>query len=222
MKAGLLRKNGGFTLFEVILATGIFVLLAGAVYFSVSSSVQAGAALGDHQMAVRKLAAFEDFLREGFLNLPAGATMALQARDQGHQGGSVELVIRLAPGTFGSELLSSGGSSVVLAALPDGKGRARFCLARFPGRLSDDELNKAMAKAQWLPLMEDVESVRWRFWDAQRNEFVPLWDRGRALPELIEFAYAASGEPQKVSVFRLPALSKSAPSDDGAQPPPQP
>lgn len=216
------RKPAGFTLVEVMLAIAIFVFLVGGVYLTVSTSVQAGAALGDHQITQRGYDALETFLRDGFRNLPAEADMELRSRDEGRLGRSVQLIIRHATGGFGADVLDALGSNVVVAVQPDGKGKARFCLMKFSDRLSEDELTRVLGGGGWLPLMDGVETVRWRFHDPNINEFSEIWERGRGRPDLIELTYTAAGE-ERVSMFRIPAIKKGEGSEDGGpQPSPSP
>lgn len=204
-----LRRAGGFTLIEVILAISIFVLMAGGIYLAVSTSVRASAELANAQMDARKLSAFVRFLREGFSNLPIEAEFVLRTRDQGHRGRSVELLIPRAAGAFETGALESFGSGVVLAALPDGKGKSRFSLMRFSDKLSEKDRDRFLEEAEWLPVLDDVELVRWRFWDPNLNQYVETWQSGRQRPELIELTIQVMGDPELVCLFRLPKLTQA-------------
>lgn len=199
---------GGFTLIEMLLAIAIFILLAGGVYIVISVSVSAATTLGDDQIEARRMGAFQDFLRRGFRNLPAEAEITLRARTKGPLGQGLELVIRPAAGAFEVGTASGSlGGGVVLAVLPDGKGKSRFSIARFPSKLSEDERNKYLADATWLPMLEDVDTVRWRFWDKNLLRFEETWDRGAEHPELIELTFGVRGEPPQTCLFRLPTLA---------------
>ncbi len=212
------RPSDGFTLFEVILATSIFVLLAGSVYFSVSSSVSAADALGREQIESRRLAGFADFLRSGFRNLPAEAAIAVRSRRAGGGGDAVELVIRGAAGAFQTGVLEGLGGGVVLSVLPDGRGFGTLSLMRFPDRMGDGDLDRHLQSASWLPVLSGVAAVRWRFWDAGRNQFFETWERSDACPDLIELTLQCAGNPAQTCLFALPGLAKA-----GADPknPPQ-
>lgn len=203
-----LRRTVGFTLFEVILATAIFVLLAGSVYFSVSSSVAAADALGREQIDSRRLAAFADFLREGFRNLPAEAAVAVRTRRTGGRGDAVELIIRGAAGAFPTGALEALGGGVVLAVLPDGRGSGTLALMRFPDRIGDGDLDRHLQSASWLPVLSGVASVRWRFWDAVRQQFLETWERTDACPDVIELTLQCAGSPPQTSLFALPGAAK--------------
>lgn len=200
-------EKGGFTLIEMLLAIAIFILLAGAVYIAVSVSVSATTTLGNDQIEARRLGAFQDFLRRGFINLPAEAEITLRSRNRGALGQGLELIIRPAAGAF--EVGTSGGmgSGVILGTMPDGRGKSQFSLARFPGRMDQDEMTKYLENAAWLPMLEQVDQVKWRFWDKNLQRFEETWERGREHPELIELSLAIQGEPPLVWLFRLPTLA---------------
>lgn len=201
------KRAKGFTLFEIILAASIFVLLAGAVYYCVEAGVRSATTLADRQIAIRTQDAFEEFLRDGFINLAPEADMSLQTRNLGERGRSVDLVIRRASGGFSTGFLEADGCGVVLSALPDGKGKATISMLRFPDNISTADLAARMEGKDWLPLLHDVDGVRWRFREAQRRDFVEDWTRGK--PVLMELTYSILGE-SRVTMFRIPETSGSA------------
>lgn len=198
----------GFTLVEIILATSIFAFLAGAIYFSVSTSVSAANDLGHEQIETRKGSAFVRFLRKGFANLPSEAEISLGARQIGARGDAVDFVIRRAPGAFATGALESLGGGVVLSTVPDGRGKSRFSITRFPDKLGESELSRHMENALWLPILENIETLRWRFWDAKLGQFVELWERPAEHPALIELTYQCAGEQSRTCLFHLPKLSR--------------
>lgn len=200
----------GFTLFEVILASVIFVVLAGGVYFTVSTAISAASEAGQTQLEARKTAAFVTFLRDGFLNLPANAEISVDARSRGSQGHSVELVIKHALGAFATGPLGDGGGNVVLATIPNGKGLSSFSLARFPEKIGDGERARFLDQADWLPVLENIQYVRWRFWDSTTNRLVETWERGAEHPKLVELTFKIAGEPESTCLFWLPPLIQSA------------
>lgn len=200
------RCSKGFTLFEVILAASIFVLLAGAVYYCVEAGIRSATALADRQIAVRTQDSFEEFMREGFINLAPEADMSLQTRNLGERGRSVDLIIRRAAGGFSTGVLEADGCGVVLSALPDGKGKATISMMRFPDNISTADLAARMEGKDWLPLLQEVDGVRWRFREGQRRDFVEEWTRGK--PTLIELTYSVLGE-SRVTMFRVPDTGAS-------------
>ncbi|MFZ4681533.1 MAG: prepilin-type N-terminal cleavage/methylation domain-containing protein [Terrimicrobiaceae bacterium] len=200
-------SNRGFSLFEIILAAAIFVLLAGGVYFAVSTSVLAASELGREQMDARKLGALADFLRRGFQNLPAQAGISLRAKEK-EAGNSVQLIIARAAGAFAAGAMTAQGTGVVLATEPDGRGSSSFRVTRFPGRLNGDERDRYLETASWLPLLDEVQSLRWRFFDRNSKRFLETWDNEGERPEMVELTFATVGTPSQTLLFRLPRLGE--------------
>lgn len=209
------QRSAGFTLFEVILASTIFVLLAGGIFFSVSTSMSAADELGRQQIEVRQGSAFIRFLRKGFLNLPVEAEIAVSTRTSGASGDAVDLIIRRAPGAFETGALEAQGGGIVLSTMPDGRGKSTFSLIRFPDKLGESDLTRYLDSVTWLPLLDNVEKLRWRFWDGDRREFVELWERKDTHPELIELTLQRAGDGEQTSFFRLPRLvAQKAPTPE--------
>lgn len=200
------RRLTGFTLFEIVIALMIFSLLVVAVYFSVDASIQAASTLAERQMATRSEDSFERFLREGFVNLPGEAGVELVSKDRGQLGRSIELIIRNASSCFGSDTIGVPGSGVVLATVPDGKGSSRFSIMRFPDRLTDQEVTKAIETGEWVPVLPGVTSLRWRFWQDDRRAFLETWGKNNGRPDAVELTYSVDNGEPITSFFRLPKI----------------
>lgn len=215
------RRKRGFTLFEVMIAMGILVFLVGGIYFSVSTAVSSSIQLATVQMEARQQNAFVRFLREGFLNLPAGAKIFLRTRDLGQRGRAVELLIERASGAFETGVLEAQGSGVVLAVIPDGKGAGHFSIQRFVSGLGENDRDRNLESGSWLRILEGITTVRWRFWDKREQRFVETWENPDERPAFVELTYAVGGEPETTSVFHLPAIAMAAPAGDPPPPPHQ-
>jgi hypothetical protein len=204
------RRTEAFTLFEVMLALGVVVFLVGGVYFAVSAAVSSSIQLASVQMDARQQNAFVRFLREGFLNLPPGAKIFLRTRDHGPRGRAVELLIERASGAFETGVLESQGSGMALSVIPDGKGSGHFSLQRFVSGLGEKDRDRNLEAGSWLRILENVHTVRWRFWDKQDQKFVETWDRPEERPVFVELTYSLAGDPETTCVFCLPPLAVAA------------
>lgn len=200
------HSRRGFTLFEIILASTIFVLLAGGVYFSVASCVSALDEVAREQMDARRQGAFADFLRNGFLNLPATAQVSVEA-DRTEGGESVRLLLNKAGDAFATGAAPHRGGGVVLATMPDGRGTSDLQIARFPDRLSESERLKNLQRSDWLPLLEGVSALRWRFFDGVSGRFLETWDNPGTQPELVELSFTTDRGEQTL-LFRVPHAEK--------------
>ena len=213
----------GFTLIEVLLALTIFAMLGGAVFFSVRAVSEAAAILGREQMQARKEDAFLAWCRRGFRNLSPESQIVLRTRDGGAAGLALELLILRAPGAFSLGEYDARGGDVALAAIPDGRGGATFSLARFSGRLGLDESAKFLARTEWVPLLENIRTLRWTFWSPLEGRFVEQWEDGQGVPELIRVEMTMPGGDLVNGIFRTQHLAPlSVDPDADPEPTPEP
>jgi len=217
------RGRGGFTLIEVILALGIFSLLAGALFFSVQAVTTANAVLGQEQMRARKVDAFLNWCRRGFRNLGPRSEIILRTRETGAAGLAVDLVIRRAPGAFSLGEFDAIGPDLVLSAIPDGKGSATLSVARFPGSWSLTESSERLRPEDWLPLLEGIRLLRWSFWNPPEQMFQDEWPEGRPLPEMMRLVMTLESGEEIEAVFRPPRLVSrgDASGEEEGQPQPE-
>jgi prepilin-type N-terminal cleavage/methylation domain-containing protein len=199
-------RNRAFTLIEVILALGIFSLLATALFFSVQAVTTASAVLGQEQMRSRKVDAFLNWCRRGFRNLGPRSEIILRTRETGNAGLAVELVIRRAPGAFSLGEFDALGADVILAAIPDGRGGAALSIARFPGSWSLQESAERLQPGDWLPMLDGIRLLRWGFWNPLEETFQEEWPEGRPLPELLRLQLTLDTGEEVEAVFRPPKL----------------
>jgi prepilin-type N-terminal cleavage/methylation domain-containing protein len=200
------RGRRGFTLVEVILALGIFAVLAGAIFAAVQAVSNASAILGVEQLRARKTDALLSWMRQGFRALPARAEVVLRTRDSGAGGLAVELIIRRAPGAFGLGEFDAAGADLVLGAIPDGRGGATLQVARFPGTWTLDELSRNLRREDWLPLFEGIRTLRWSFWSPEEKRFFEEWPEGSGRPVLVRLQMTLASGEEIEAVFRPPNL----------------
>ena len=217
-----LRPSRGlraFTLIEVMLALAIFMILAGAVFFSVQSVTTASAVLGIEQLRSRKTDAFLSWCRRGFRSISGRSEIILRTRETGSAGLAVELIIRRAPGAFSLGEIDGAGGDVILGAIPDGKGGATLSVARFPGSWSLEDATKQLRNEDWFPLLENIRTLQWTFWNEPSGEFIEEQPAGSPMPELIRLRMTLESGEEIDSVFRPPRLVTrgQSPSEEDEQ-----
>lgn len=208
------RGSHGFTLFEMVVVVGIFVLLAGGIYATVSAAVRASATLSEENLQVQRLNAFIALVRRTFHNLPATAQFSGGIRaDSGD--GFPEIVLRDAPGVFAWGMGGPTAGTVLLTARPRLGGGREIGLMLLPGSLGEMERRDAIKDGAWLRLLPDLREVQWRFYDEAQQDWVDTWPEGQR-PPLVELNLSLLGEdvPRKY-VFWLPPVKEV---DFSAQP----
>ncbi len=92
------RRQGGFTLIEVVAALSILVLMTGTMFAIVSGSTQAVAEIGEIQEEDQRLESFIALFRQTLATLPPGASFELRVIESTPL--VQELVLRGAPDAF--------------------------------------------------------------------------------------------------------------------------
>lgn len=193
-------RRRGFTLFEVILALAILVLLSGAVFSLTLSVIDAASATRSGQLTSRRLDAFLRVARDAFLGLDAQGEVFLRVKNE-HGSPVPELVFQKTTGAFGIPTLAGG--RLVLAARPQADGTRVMALRHLP-RESPGTGSHA---PPWIDLLPEVERIRWKFY--AQGQWTDEWEPGRGRPELVvlEFQYRALPGPPVEAVFYVPPLS---------------
>lgn len=214
------RGSRGFTLFEMVVVVGIFVLLAGGIYATVNAAVRATVTLSEENLQVQRLNAFVALVRRTFHNLPATAQFSGGIRaDSGD--GFPEIVLRDAPGVFAWGMGGPSAGTVLLTARPRLGGGREIALMLLPGSLGEMERRDAIDEGAWLRLLPDLREVQWRFYDETQQDWVDTWPEGTR-PPLVELNLSLLGEdvPRKY-VFWLPPVKEVDFSEQPQEAPPQ-
>ena len=214
------RGSRGFTLFEMVVVVGIFVLLAGGIYATVNAAVRATATLTEENLQVQRLNAFVALVRRTFHNLPATAQFSGGIREDTGDG-FPEIVLRDAPGVFAWGMGGPTAGTVLLTARPRLGGGREIALMLLPGSLGEMERRDAIDKGAWLRLLPDLREVQWRFYDEAQQDWVDTWPEGTR-PPLVELNLSLLGEdvPRKY-VFWLPPVKEVDFSEQPQEAPPQ-
>ena len=216
------RTTNGFTLFEMVVVLAIFVLLAGGIYATVNAAVRATATLTEENLQIQRLNAFVSLLRRTFHNLPANARFAGGVRAEGGDG-FPEITLRDAPGVFAWGMGGPSAGTALLTARPRLGGGRELSLMLLPGSLGEMERREALERGAWLRLLPDLREVKWRFYNAEQQEWLEEWLEGER-PPLVELNLQLLGEEvPRQFIFWLPpvkelALTEPAPEAQGTAP----
>ena len=216
------RTTRGFTLFEMVVVLAIFVLLAGGIYATVNAAVRATATLTEENLQIQRLNAFVSLVRRTFHNLPANARFAGGVRAEGGDG-FPEITLLDAPGVFAWGMGGPSAGTALLTARPRLGGGRELSLMLLPGSLGEMERRDALERGAWLRLLPDLREVKWRFYNAEQQEWLEEWLEGER-PPLVELNLQLLGEEvPRQFIFWLPpvkelALTEPAPEAQGTAP----
>lgn len=190
---------------EVVLGLTVMALLAGTMFLVVQSSIRAATEIETVQKESARVKRFLKLLRETFQTLPAGATLELKLEGQAPL--MQELIVRGAPQglVWGAEPTNSSPFTLAMRYRPEsaldpsippyflGISRESFFKrkASANGEPEQEVGSGAMDKIlpdekgrYWMELLPAVESVTWRFYEAEKK----FWheERPAQRPPLVE------------------------------------
>jgi hypothetical protein len=198
-------KTRAFTLFEVMLALGILVLLTGSIFAILQASLAAVEEIQKQQQRGRTYFGLTELCRKTFRTLPASATVEGGVYEEDGKYYS-RVIIRQSPKAFawGEDTRYLGES--ILSARPQLGGLYSFGLLR---QTEADAQQFALKETpRWLLLARDIREVRWRFYDPRTTQWQEEWKDPSLHPGLVELSLTLAGETQPIrSVFWLPPLA---------------
>jgi type II secretory pathway pseudopilin PulG len=218
----LRRQNDrAFTLFEVLVAIAIFILLAGGIFASVRAAFTSSTEIASSQLEAERLDAFLQVTRRLFASLPADAKVEMRIRQKPGRGDVVEVIAWPMPDflRFGAET----GDGVALSALPDGKGGFRISLGYFDSKDGPEERDRKLEEANFLTLLPGVKEVHWKFAPQRSSLLEDKWPAGSGRPGLAELALVLSAGRTVTADFWIPPLQRRTfgGGDSEPQAPPQ-
>jgi prepilin-type N-terminal cleavage/methylation domain-containing protein len=233
------RISQGFTLIEVVIALTILAMMTGTLFAIIQGSVRAAAQIELLQRENDSINRLLDVLRKTFSTLPSAATVTLELIDE-NASEAQELTITGAPNTFGFGPQPISYSPTIIALRPDLQGRtdeagtALFDLSISRTDLipqTDDnemaigkELDGVLAQDEqgrnWMPLLPQVATLKWRFYKLSDETWYEEWSEN-AWPDLIEIQLLMHDRVNPIRmVFSLPTLNLTTGTNTLPQPPP--
>ena len=231
----------GFTLVEVIAAMTIFSLISVSIFAIIfQTGVEAGA-IRDMEARDQQINRFVTLLRESLEALPQDAAVTL-ANPEDTVSGWPEVVFSGTPTAFVFGVNPGAEGDSVLGLRPMAQPDPR--LGEYPdplfaislsreefleeGNESDMQVRAGADDVfvdededgrRWLPLVENVTALGWRYWDADEMLWVELddWTEGDSMPALLEMTLADPWRPPLRVVFRIPLHARTTGENSGDQ-----
>ena len=194
-------QSSGYLLLEVLLALAVLTLVVGMVFRIIQTTVKVTADINFLQTQQRKVDGISELLRRNFDSMPG--TCVFQTRKV---NGSLELIFRYAPFSFSWVRAGANFGTVVLASRPQPDGRLALSVLQEGGNALDSYIDAGNEKkAEWFPLMNDVEQLSWRFYSAVTGKWLSDWPDIATKPNLVELNFKLAGRNHtERCVFRWP------------------
>jgi hypothetical protein len=205
-------RAAGFTLFEMIIALSMFVMLIAGI-FSISQStleLTESISISQDRSLIRQN--FIEFMRRSFRTLPGEAEVRLTVKQS---GSSYVPTLNIANGgssfTPGTSLAPDTSMDVYAEERPGGYLRVML-------RVLDQKQTQAIRSNQTvryskdqitLPLLDNVSRFEWKFFDASTNRWENNWKQARR-PIMAEMNLQLDDGFESRSVFWLPPILPNA------------
>lgn len=178
-----MRSRNGFTLLEIIVAVSILAMMAMSIYRFVQSNLVAIRASSDALAADAQYDGLQQVLTAQWQSLPPGKgalignTFKLSDRSRDE----VQWICGPGPGLM---TRYAAGEYVVSLRLQSEKNSDRYDLGLL--RRPKGESLTGDEKENWLPLIENVNSLQIRYFDVRLNVWVERWTDAGTLPRLVK------------------------------------
>ena len=191
----------GFTLVEIILATAILGLMAMAIFRFVQSNIIALRISATENMETARYNGLLELLTAQWQDLPtsvgalAGDTYKFNGRSRDEIvwacGAGPGLLTRYAGGEFTVRMR--------LRPMKEGSDRLQLGCYRKPrGDAEGENENET-----WVPLIDDVNGLRIRYFDTRLNAWVERWTDTGTVPRLIELIIQRPSRPDWRAIIAL-------------------
>jgi type II secretion system protein J len=193
--------SAGYLLLEVLLALAILSIVVVMVFQIIQTTLRVTSDINFLQTQQRKVDGICELLRRNFVSMPA--TCLFQTRDQ---NGSTELIFRYAPFNFSWMKTGAKFGTVVIASRPQPDGRLALSVLEESGdALQSYVYGGIERKSDWVPLVDDVDRLTWRFYDARTGKWSANWPDTGVKPNLVEINIKLAGHNHmERGVFRWP------------------
>jgi len=191
----------GYLLLEVLLALAILSIVVVMIFQIIQTTLKVTADINFLQIQQRKVDGICELLRRNFGSMPRTCTFQTRTNK-----GSVEMIFRSAPFTFSWVKTKANFGTVVIASRPQPDGRLTLSVLQEAPNSLDSYVDKAIEqKADWFPLMSDIDQLRWRFFAQQSGKWSSEWTDAGTKPNLVELTFKLAGRNhEERCVFRWP------------------
>jgi hypothetical protein len=185
----------------VLLALAILSIVVVMIFQILQTTLRVAIDINFLQRQQQKVDGIYELLRRNFVAMPQ--TALFQTRKKGN---AFELIFRDAPFNFSWLVGGAQYGTVVIASRPRADGRIDLSVLQEPEDASKKIVDaQAEWKGNWVPLLTDIEQIRWRFFDPRSAKWSAEWPDPGTKPTLIEITLKLAGRSHlEREVFRWP------------------
>ena len=234
-------EERGFSLIEVVVSMVILSLILGSVFGVVWRATDSAADLRAMDARDQQVSRFLSLYRETLESLPVGASVTITPAAESTSG-QEEMKIAGATTAYAMGVGSDTDGETIIALRvqtekPVGELESyvgplyRVAVSREDFKPIVDDNDMAIRTDEtdpffeideegryWLPLLDNIVSMSWRYWNAEQREWVEIWEEGN-MPEMLELSLLDPWRPAPLRVvFEMPAhlVEGSTPSTGDA------
>lgn len=195
------KRPRGFTLLEIVLATAILGLMAVAIFRFVQSNIIALRLSATENMEEAHYNGLLDLLTAQWQNLPIGVGALAGDTYKFNDRPRDEIIWTCGAGPGLLTRYAAGEFTVRMRLRPMKEGSDKLQLGCYRKPRTEAESNDE--KETWVPLIDDVNGLRIRYFDTRLNAWVERWTDTGTLPQLIELILERPNRPAWRAVVAL-------------------
>lgn len=191
----------GFLLLEVLLALAIFSIVVVMIFQIVQTTLRVASDINFLEGQQQKVDGICELLRRNFIAMPQSTLFQTRKNEK-----TFELIFRDAPFNFSWVGTGAQYGTVVIASKPRADGRIDLSVLQEAEGTSPKIVDAQTEwKGSWLPLLNDLDQISWRFFDPRNAKWSTEWPDAATKPSLIEVTLKLAGRPHaERGVFRWP------------------
>jgi prepilin-type N-terminal cleavage/methylation domain-containing protein len=195
------KRRRGFTLLEIVLATAILGLMAMAIFRFVQANIIALRISSMENMDEARYSGLLELLKAQWQDLPTGVGALAGDTYKFNDRSRDEIVWACSAGPGLLTRYAGGEFTVRMRLRPIKQGSDRLQLGWYRKPRVDAE--GANENETWVPLIDDVGSLRIRYFDVRLNAWVERWTDTGTLPRLIELLIQRPNRPDWRAIVAL-------------------
>ena len=194
-------RSRGFTLLEIVLAAAIMGLLTMAIFRFVQTNIAVVQISAAENAEDARYTGLLGFLTTELQSLPSGVGALAGDTYKFNDRQRDEMVWACGPGPGLMTRYAAGEFTVRLRLRPMKEGSEKLQLGIYRKPRTDAEGENE--KETWVPLIDDVNSLRIRYFDTRLNAWVERWTDTGTLPRLVELILQRTNRPDWRAVVAL-------------------